>query len=214
MEKILITYFGAFGGQDINPSMLAVDLLPDKINGVNLIKKELAVEFEKSTEQLSDYFAEIDPSAVVCVGLAGGRAELTVERVAINLNDARIPDNSGFQPIDVKILANNAPDAYFSKLPIKAMAQQSQQVGVPASVSNTAGTYVCNHVMYLACHWASQKSGKKAGFIHVPFVPEQTAGKTGVATMHLDDIVKGLTAMIEAILDFEDDIRVTGGAEH
>lgn len=149
---------------------------------------------------------------VICVGQAGGRPNITVERVAINQDDARIPDNEGAQPIDRTIFAEG-PAAYFATLPIKAMVQNMKAAGIPAAVSNTAGTFVCNHIMYGALHFAAtQQPSLKAGFVHIPYVPMQTVDKPTMPSMSVADIVTGLTILIETGINVDQDVKVTGGA--
>ncbi len=139
---------------------------------------------------------------------------MTVERIGINIDDCRIPDNAGQQIIDEPVFADG-PAAYFSNLPIKAMVENIRQKQIPASVSNTAGTFVCNHVLYGVRHIIETKyPGKKSGFIHIPFLPEQVITRPNTASMSLDTIVEGLIAAIEAIVTTENDIKVTGGATH
>ena len=152
---------------------------------------------------------------VLCIGQAGGRASLTPERVAINQDDARIPDNDGNQPIDTPIRLDGEA-AYFSTLPIKAMVQAIKEVGLPATVSNTAGTFVCNHLMYQALYLADKKFlNMRAGFMHIPYMTEQVINKPNTASMNLADIVKGIEAAIGAIVDYKDkDLKIVGGATH
>ena len=139
------------------------------------------------------------PDAVLCLGQAGGRAAITPERVAINVDDARIPDNAGEQPVD-RPTVPGGPAAYFATLPVKAMAEAIRAAGVAAEVSNTAGTFVCNHLMYAVLHLLAERyPGVRAGFMHVPFVPEQTGDKPGQPSMPLADMVRGLTAAVGAI---------------
>lgn len=154
------------------------------------------------------------PDVVLSIGQAGGRPDITVERVGINCDDCRIKDNEGNQPIDEKV-AEDGPAAYFSTLPIKAMVKNIQDGGVPASVSNTAGTFICNHVLYGVAHIQATKHNEmRTGFIHIPFLPEQVVDKKNMPSMALDTIVKGLTLAIEAIVNNKDDIKITGGKTH
>ena len=152
---------------------------------------------------------------VLCIGQAGGRASLTPERVAINQDDARIPDNQGNQPIDTPIRLDGEA-AYFSTLPIKAMVQAIKEEGLPASVSNTAGTFVCNHLMYQALYLADKKfPHMRAGFMHIPYMTEQVVNKPNTASMCLRDIVRGIEAAIVAIVDHKDkDLKLVGGTTH
>ena len=154
MKKILITGFDPFGGEAINPATESVKQLPDEILGVQILKREIPTVFDRSIEVLYGILKEEQPDVVICVGQAGGRPNITVERIAINQDDARIPDNDGKQPID-RTIFEEGPAAYFSTLPIKAMVRDMKEAGVPAAVSNTAGTFVCNHIMYGALHYAA-----------------------------------------------------------
>jgi pyroglutamyl-peptidase len=210
--KVLITGFAPFGGEKINPSNEAVKMLPDKIDGAVIIKKELPVVFVKSINILDKYIKEYDPDIIICVGQAGGRTGLSVERVGINIDDARIPDNDKFQPIDEKIF-KDGDNAYFASIPIKAIVQEMQKNGIPGSVSNTAGTYVCNHIMYGLLYLINKDyPGKVGGFIHVPYIPSQVVSKSA-ASMSLDDIAKGLEIAVETSIKYRNDLKITGGKE-
>ena len=214
--KILVTGFDPFGADLINPAIEAVKKLPDEIDGVEIIKLEIPTVFYESAEVMSDAIEKEQPDYVLNIGQAGGRAEMTPERVAINLDDARIPDNEGQQPIDIEIREDGEP-AYFSKLPIKAMVDYMRKENIPASVSNTAGTFVCNHIMYQSLYLAMTKfPNLKAGFMHIPFLPEQVVERPNTPSMALDDIVKGITASLKAIIAFDgkEDLETIGGATH
>ena len=212
MKKVLVTGFDPFGGEPVNPALMSVMQLPDEILGVQIIKKEIPTVFDKSIEVLYQTLKEEQPDMVICVGQAGGRPNITVERVAINQDDARIPDNEGAQPIDRTIFAEG-PAAYFATLPIKAMVQNMKAAGIPAAVSNTAGIFVCNHIMYGALHFAAtQQPSLKAGFVHIPYVPMQTVDKPTMPSMSVADIVTGLTILIETGINVDQDVKVTGGA--
>lgn len=199
--KILVTAFEPFNGRDINPSQLILEKL-EAPEGVNLIKELLPVEFKATTVILKKLLKEHQPDIVLSLGQAGNRPEINVERVAINLNNCRssngkkaVADNAGDMPVDQPIV-KDAPQAYFSNLPVWDMVKAMQEAGVEAAVSYTAGTYVCNHVMYMVLHEAATNYPKlKAGFIHVPFLPEQNPA-TGY-TMELDDMIKGIQAILE-----------------
>ena len=167
-KKLLITGFDPFGGEQVNPAFEAVRLLPDEIAGLELCKLEIPTEFIKSGVILKDALRAVHPNAVLCVGQAGGRTAVTPERVAINLMDARIPDNAGYQPIDTPVVPDG-PAAFFSTLPVKAIAARIQSDGLPAAVSNTAGTYVCNSLLYTLLHTAAlEYPGLRGGFLHAP----------------------------------------------
>lgn len=211
--RLLITGFDPFGNETINPAWEAVKLLPSKIQGVEVIKLEIPTVFNKSIETVLEKAKECNPDVILCIGQAGGRVDITVERVAINCDDARIPDNEGNQPLDTKVY-EDGENAYFANIPIKAMVEGMKSKGIAASVSNTAGTYVCNHIMYGILHNINKLSiAKKGGFIHVPFIPEQVVDKKGAPSMDLETIAKGLEAGIEAIYKNDLDIKVTGGTE-
>lgn len=198
--RILVTAFDAFGTDTVNPSALAVAALPQEVAGAEIITAQLQTAFSLAADQAKQLIAQHQPDAVVCVGQAGGRAKLTPERVAINLIDARIPDNAGNQPVDVPIVAA-APAAYFATLPVKSMVLAAEAVGVPAELSHSAGTFVCNELMYSVLQHldASGNSQIRAGFVHVPYLPEQLAADSTLPAMPLAEIVRGLIAMIGVI---------------
>lgn len=213
--KILVTGFDPFGGEPTNPAIESVKRIDDEIEGAEIIKLEIPTVFHKAADVVEEKIKEVKPDVVLSIGQAGGRYGITVERVAINEDDARIEDNEGNQPIDVKIREDGAP-AYFATLPIKAMVEEIKKENLPASVSNSAGTFVCNHIMYQDLYLAEKYGDIKAGFIHVPFLTEQVVDKKDTASMSLEDIVKGLNAAIRAIVKYADkeDLNVTGGATH
>ena len=213
--KILVTGFDPFGGEKVNPALEAVKSLPSEIHGAEIHWVEIPTVFYRSAEVLEAEIVRFQPDAVLCIGQAGGRASLTPERVAINQDDARIPDNQGNQPVDTPIRLDGQA-AYFSTLPIKAMVQAIKEEGLPATVSNTAGTFVCNHLMYQALYLADKKfPNMRAGFMHIPYMTEQVINKPNTASMNLTDIVRGIEAAIGAIVDYKDkDIKLVGGTTH
>ena len=213
--KILVTGFDPFGGEKVNPALEAVKSLPSEIHGAEVHWVAIPTVFYKAAEVLETTIVRYQPDAVLCIGQAGGRASLTPERVAINQDDARIPDNQGNQPIDTPI-RQDGQAAYFSTLPIKAMVQAIKEEGLPATVSNTAGTFVCNHLMYQALYLADKKfPNMRAGFMHIPYMTEQVLNKPNTASMCLTDIVRGIEAAIGAIVDYKDkDLKLVGGATH
>ena len=213
--KMLVTGFDPFGGEKVNPALEAVKSLPSVIHGAEIRWVEIPTVFYQSAEVLEAEIVRYQPDVVLCIGQAGGRAGLTPERVAINQDDARIPDNQGNQPIDTPIRLDGEA-AYFSTLPIKAMVQAINEVGLPATVSNTAGTFVCNHLMYQALYLADKKfPNMRAGFMHIPYMTEQVVNKPNTASMCLRDIVRGIEAAIGAIVDYKDkDLKIVGGATH
>ena len=201
--KILLTAFEPFGGEKINPAKEALALVPDEVAGARIIKMEVPVVFGKAIEIVHQAMKREKPDAVLCVGQAGGRAGITPERVAINMDDARIPDNAGNQPVDMPIFPDGAP-AYFSSLPVKAMTQMIRDAGIPASLSNTAGTYVCNHLMYgVLYHIDRSFPGMKGGFMHVPFMHEQVMDKQNTPSLSREDIARGIEAALTAIVRSE-----------
>lgn len=213
MTTVLLTGFEPFEGESINPSLEAVKALDGvTVEDYHIIAKPLPTVFGESIAKLHTYIEEISPSIVMCVGQAGGREGITVERVAINVDDARIPDNIGQQPIDRPII-ENGPAAYFSTLPIKAAVENLRQAGIPSSVSQTAGTFVCNHVFYGLMNMI-QNCSIKGGFVHIPYLPEQAVNHPGKASMSLDLIVQGLLSIAKTTIVTEDDILVSGGATH
>ena len=213
--NILVTGFDPFGGEKVNPALEAVKSLPSEIHGAEIHWVEIPTVFYKAADVLETAIVRFQPDAVLCIGQAGGRASLTPERVAINQDDARIPDNQGNQPIDTPIRLDGEA-AYFSTLPIKAMVQAIKEEGLPATVSNTAGTFVCNHLMYQALYLADKKfPNMRAGFMHIPYMTEQVINKPNTASMNLTDIVRGIEAAIGAIVDYKDkDIKLVGGTTH
>lgn len=211
MVKVLLTGFEPFDGESVNPSLEAVKALDgEQIGEATLIGKSLPVVFGESIDVLKGYLDEVKPDIVISVGQAGGRSAFSVERVAINLSDGRIPDNSGNQPVDEPILING-PVAYWSGLPVKAIAKKVQEAGIPAEVSHTAGTYVCNHIFYGLMSLLSEREAVRGGFIHIPFIPEQAVRHPGQPSLALSDIVKALRIAIETTLTTEKDIAEIGG---
>lgn len=198
--KILITGFDPFGGETVNPAYEAVKLLPDTIAGAEIIKLEVPTRFHRAGAVLEDAMQRHKPDAVICVGQAGGRAAITPEKVAINLMDGRIPDNAGYQPVDAPI-REDGETAYFTSLPVKAMVQRMRDAGIPAAVSYTAGTYVCNYLLYTLLYLIDKKyPNVRGGFIHVPYAMEQVINKPlGTPSMDLRQIARGLETAVEAV---------------
>ena len=194
MKKLLITGFDPFGGESINPAWEAVKLLPDVIGEYELVKLEIPTVFGAAAQTVIDKAEEIHPDVIISVGQAGGRAAVTPEMVGINLRYASIPDNMGAQPCDIPI-AEGAPAAYFSTLPVRAMAKAICDAGLPGAVSYSAGSFVCNDVLYSLLH-RFNGTAVRAGFIHVPFLPEQTTDKP---SLPLGKTVAALCAAIKAI---------------
>lgn len=194
MKKLLITGFEPFCGEKINPSWEAVKLLPDIIGDYSLTKAEVPVVFGKAADTVLKIANEISADAVICVGQAGGRNSVTPEMVAVNLRFASIPDNEGNLPKDEPCI-EHGENAYFATLPVRKIALAISETGIPCSISYSAGTYVCNDLIYHLLHSFS-KTDTKACFIHVPFIPSQTDTKP---SLPLDDIVKALKTAIETI---------------
>lgn len=212
--KVLITGFDPFGGETINPAWEAVKAIKDEIAGAQIFKMQIPTVVNKSIEKIHEKMAEIHPDIVISVGQAGGRFGVTPERVAINITDARIPDNEGNQPIDIPIF-EDGDAAYFSNLPVKAMVQAIKDAGYPSVLSNTAGTYICNHVMYGILYYIKKEfPGARGGFIHVPYAASQVIDKPGTPSMAIADIAASLEAAIQAAVMTRTDIKAVGGEIH
>jgi len=210
LPRVLLTGFDAFGGESINPSWQAVQSLHGRrVAGHLMVAAQLPTVFVASLPELARLMQLHRPAMVICVGQAGGRAALSLERVAINVNDARIADNAHAQPVDTPVVAG-APAAYFSTLPIKAMLQALQHESIPAEVSQTAGTFVCNHVFYGLMHQLATQAAFKqtrGGFIHVPYLAGQ--GDPGMA---LEVLTKGLHIATKTALTTQRDTVYGAGA--
>ena len=212
--KILITGFDPFGGEPVNPALEAVKLMKDEIAGAKIIKLEIPTVFRKSVEKIHEMMKAEQPDVVLSIGQAGGRFGVTPERVAINVDDARIKDNEGNQPVDTPIFTDGEA-AYFSNLPVKAMVEAIKNKGLPSTLSNSAGTFVCNHVMYGVLYYIHKEfPNVRGGFIHVPFITDQVVTKPNVASMALADITEALESAVEAIVKNQKDIHAIGGKIH
>jgi pyroglutamyl-peptidase len=212
MVTILLTGFEPFGGDARNPSGDAVAEVGRAWSGPErLITAILPVAFDAAAERMRALIAEHTPDVVIATGLAGGRTHITPERVAINLRDARIPDNAGAQPIDEPSVAGG-PAAHFASLPVKAMARAIGDAGVPAAVSHTAGTFVCNHVMYVAADEAARRPGMRAGFVHVPWSDE--VAPEGAPSLPAGDIARALAIAVRTAADVRTDDAASAGALH
>ena len=213
--KILITGFDPFGGESVNPAFEAVKLLPDTIAGAQIIKQEVPTEFGRAGEVLEAAMNASKPDVVICIGQAGGRSAITPEKVGINIMDGRIPDNSGYQPVDVTI-REDGETAYFTSLPVKAMVQKMKDAGIPAALSYTAGSYVCNYLMYTLLYLIEKKFPcVRGGFIHVPYAMEQVVNKPlGTPSMDLHQIARGLEKAVEAVVKNDADLAVDMGTTH
>ena len=192
MKKLLITGFDPFGGESINPSWEAVRLLPKTVGEYELCKLQIPTVFGLAAETVLKKAEALRPDVIICVGQAGGRAAVTPERIGINVRDARITDNAGAAPKDEPIVSGG-PDGYFSTLPVKAMIAAINEAGLPGAVSNTAGTFVCNDVLYTLLH-RYRGTAVRCGFIHVPWLPQQ-----GTPSLALEDTAKALAAAVSAL---------------
>lgn len=209
--KVLLTGFDPFGGELVNPAEEAVKMVSNNINGAEVIKITIPTVQTKSVKAIEEAVEKHNPDIVISVGQAGGRFDITPERVAINMDDFRIKDNEGNQPTD-EIIKEDGQTAYFSNLPIKAMVKYMNENKIPATVSNTAGTFVCNHVMYGILYMIDKKYPNiKGGFIHIPYMTSQVIDKKNTPYMSLDEIVKGLELAIEACTLYKEDIKTIGG---
>ena len=214
--KILVTGFEPFGGETVNPALEAINNLPPFITGAKIEILEVPTVFYQSARILEEKLLAYQPDVILCVGQAGGRVDVSLERVAINQDDARIPDNCGNQPID-QIIRKDGPAAYFSTLPIKAIVSSLQKNGIPSSISNSAGTFVCNHLMYQALYLAEKYlATSKVGFMHIPFLPLQAVNHPQMPSMSLEMVVKALEVCIETIVEYKDkkDVLLVGGQLH
>ena len=213
--EILVTGFDPFDGEPINPAWEAVKRLDGKvIDGQHPVHALMipTVRYE-ALSAIKRGIERFDPQLMIAVGQAGGRMAITPERVAINCDDFRIPDNKGNQPID-EMIVPDGPAAYFSTLPIKRIVMRLMAAGIPAQVSNSAGTFVCNHVFYgLMDFMKKEGKGRRGGFIHVPYLPKQAARLKNEPRMSLEMIVEGLTLAIKASVEIGVDERMTDGVE-
>ncbi|EMD23566.1 pyroglutamyl-peptidase I [Amycolatopsis azurea] len=211
MTSVLLTGFEPFGGERVNPSWQAVSLLTGRRH--DTVAVELPCVFSRSLVTLRDAIDEYRPDLVICVGQAGGRADVTPERVAINLIDARIPDNAGSQPVDVPVIPGG-PNAYFTTLPVKASVAGIKNAGLPASVSHTAGTYVCNQVFYGLMHLLDNDfPGVRGGFVHIPYTPEQAA-RTTAPSLATHRAAEALEIIVDTALTVTEDLSTPAGSLH
>jgi pyroglutamyl-peptidase len=211
--SILLTGFEPFGGETINPSWQVAQALDgERLAGAAVRAVQLPCVFGAARAALDAALAEVRPTLVLALGQAGGRGGFTVERVAINVDDGRIPDNAGQQPIDEPVV-RGGPAAYFATLPIKAVVAALQRAGWPAAVSQTAGTYVCNHVFYGLMHSLRRRRGVRAGFMHLPWLPEQAAARAGQPSLPLDVQTAGVRLALLTALATAADPQASGGTE-
>ncbi len=210
-KRVLVTAFEAFGGASINPTQVIIEKLEPQAE-LELKRLVLPVVFDDCLVLLEEAIAEFKPDLVLALGQAGGRSKISLERVAINLNDARLPDNAGKQPIDTCV-CEGAPDAYFSRLPIKRMFRALQEQSIPVEVSNSAGTYVCNHLMFGLLDLIEHRyPNMQGGFIHVPYLPEQSPYQA--PSLSLDIMLRAIEKCIDVCVETTEDIKLSTGALH
>jgi pyroglutamyl-peptidase len=212
---ILLTGFEPFGGDEANASWLAALRAQEvlRAEGLTVEAVELPCVFGESAAVLNDAMARFSPDLVLCAGLAGGRERVSLERVAINCDDARIPDNKGQRPIDQEVI-EGGPAAYFSGLPIKAALRNLHIAGIKGEVSQSAGTYVCNHVFYALMHSLSSKRGVLGGFVHVPYLPEHLPEGSTAPSLSLESMAEGIAVIVRTALQSQGDIKLSAGAIH
>jgi len=215
MQRTLVTGIEPFDGETINPSWEAVRVLDgEEIDGHLVVARQLPCVIAEVGAVLTAAIEELDPVLVLCLGQAGGRADISIERVAINVVDARIPDNAGRQPVDEPVIAGG-PAAYFSTLPIKALVRALRDAGIPASVSQTAGTYNCNAIFYaLSHHIATRRPRLRGGFIHVPYLPSMATRHPGAPSLARETVTQAVRIMAATALAVASDIKAGGGAVH
>jgi pyroglutamyl-peptidase len=214
MPRVLLTAFEPFGGEQVNPSQLAVQRLAAAgLDGVDLCTAFLPVVYYRAAEALRAAIDEHEPDIVVCTGQAGGRFGVTPEKVAVNRNDTAMPDNAGQAPVDEPIVADG-PVGYFTGLPVAAIVEALRNAGIPSGVSWTAGAYICNHVFYALMHLiATERPGLRGGFVHVPFVHEQVVRRTDAQpSLSVDEIVAALRITVRTSVDVTEDVPVAVGA--
>jgi len=215
MPTILLTGFEPFGGEAINPSQEIVRALDGEIvDGHRIVGAILPVAFAATVPMLEDLLDAHRPVLVLALGQAGGRSEMALERVAVNLIDARIADNDGIQPIDAAVV-EGAPGAYFSNLPVKAITRRLRELGIPTAPSLSAGSFVCNQVFFALAHLlVTRHPQARGGFVHVPWLPQQATRYPGQPSMALQTMIEGVRAALECAITTRDDLQIPGGATH
>ena len=212
LPSMLVTGFEPFGGESVNPSWQVAQALDgERIGDAVVHACRLPCVFGDALAVLDEALARHAPRVVLALGQAAGRCDFSVERVAINVDDARIPDNAGASPVDEPVVAG-APAAYFATLPIKAIVAALRAQGLPASVSQSAGTFVCNHVFFGLMHRLAGRAGVRGGFMHLPLLPEQAARSPGQPSLPLDVMVAGTRTVLAVAAAREADLRQAGGA--
>ena len=211
---VLITGFEPFGGETVNPSWEAVRVLQGvRIAGHRVETRCLPVVFGEALTCLGKAIADSKPVLVICVGQAGGRGQISLERIAINVDDARLPDNAGQCPVDAAVVTGG-PAAYFSTLPIKRLLVDLQRAGIPAEISQTAGTYVCNHVFYGLMHRLTKSRGVRGGFVHIPYSPEQATQHPEAPSLPVATVTAALRIIVSGSLKNSGDMKLAAGATH
>jgi pyroglutamyl-peptidase len=213
LRKILVTGFEPFAGEELNPSgEIARALEGETLAGHRVVAGVLPTAFAESLPELHKLIARHRPALVLALGQAGGRAEISLERIAINLIDARIADNAGAQPIDIAVV-ENAPNAYFSTLPLKAMLARLKTADIPVMLSHSAGTFVCNQTFYGLMHLlAEHHPGVPGGFVHVPYLPQQAAKHAGAPGMALETMMQGVRLCLHTALTVQRDATFSAGS--
>ena len=208
---VLLTGFEPFGGDTVNPSWLVAQALHGQVIAGAVVESAcLPCVFGDASQVLRRALRRHRPVLVLALGLAANRTALSLERVAINLDDASIADNLGAQPVDQPVAAGG-PAAYFGTLPVKAMVQALQQAGLPAELSHTAGTFVCNHVFYGMMQQLRRRPGVRGGFMHLPPLPAQAVGP-GQQGLALEDQIRGVQLALRTALATQVDVTISGGA--
>lgn len=211
MKRVLLTGFEPFGGETINPALKAITDIPDDIEGYEVIKAQIPTVFRESIDKLQENIDRYNPDIIICIGQAGGRRDITIERIGINIDDCSMPDNKGNTPTD-QLIYSDGENAYFSSIPIKAIIKNIREADIKVSVSNSAGTYVCNHLLYGLLYYIDKNDiNARGGFIHVPYLPEQVTDKPEVPSMELNDMVKAITIAIKTTINNQQDIVSSEG---
>lgn len=215
MQTVLVTGIEPFDGETLNPSWESARAVDGRVvGGARVVARQLPCVIAKVRQALLHAIKEVDPVVVLCLGQAGGRSDVSIERVAINVVDARIPDNAGRQPVDEPVI-DGGPVAYFSALPIKALVSRLRASGIPASVSQSAGTYNCNTIFYSLLHYiATERPALRGGFIHVPYLPQMAAAHPGAPSMDVGTLIAAIEVMIATALEVSTDLKEVGGATH